>query len=55
MLHLLRSVPDDLTTDLFEEMLDDANDTVIRLYEDDLNWDQLIETIFAHEKVICWW
>ncbi len=53
-LHLLRSKPDELV----EKILDLAkqeNDKVVKLYEDNVDWEKLIDEIFEFDKVISWW
>ncbi len=29
--------------------------SVVVLYETETDWDALVDDIFAHDKVICWW
>jgi hypothetical protein len=59
-LHLLRSEPDDITATLIEALSHDNTATVCPLYPDAISqapvdWDRLVDDIFNHDKVICWW
>ena len=59
-LHILRSVPDRVVEDLIETMTAEEWATVVPLYEDDLthtpvDWNRIVDDIFSHERVICWW
>ncbi len=55
MLHILRSEPDEATLELIDAMPHGDQASVIRLYETEADWDQVIEHIFGHKKIICWW
>lgn len=55
MLHLIRSAPDSQTMELIETMVQRDKDRVIHLYDGPQEWDRIIERIFHHEKVTCWW
>jgi len=54
VLHILKSEPDDTVTS-FLAAFSDQEVTTVRLYEGDVDWEQLVEKIFAHDKIICWW
>ena len=59
-LHLLRSEPDESVAALIEALERDGTATVCPLYPDAINqkpvdWDRLVDDIFNHDKVICWW
>ena len=59
-LHLLRSEPDDIMAALIEALSRDNTATVCPLYPDAISqtpvdWDRLVDDIFNHDKVICWW
>ncbi|MCF8105949.1 MAG: hypothetical protein K9K64_10725 [Desulfohalobiaceae bacterium] len=53
-LHILRTEPDQTTTELFE-LVAEPEEKRVRLYSGDVDWDQLVEDIFAADKVISWW
>lgn len=55
MLHLIRSEPDAPTEDLIEAMRLEDRDCVLRLYEENPDWDLIVRSIFEHDKIICWW
>lgn len=54
-LHILRSNPDETV----EKLIDCLNDTdeanVQPLFQGDVDWSRLVDDIFTHDKVICWW
>lgn len=59
-LHLLRSEPDENVAALIEALTRDCTATVCALYPDAINqkpvdWDRLVDDIFNHDRVICWW
>ena len=55
MLNIVRSEPDDAVKNFIETFSQDAEDKVIALYEGDVDWSCLVDEIFAHDRVICWW
>jgi hypothetical protein len=54
ILHILRSKPDETVVALMEPLAGLDGKTVA-LFEDDVDWDALVDDIFASEKVISWW
>jgi hypothetical protein len=55
-LHILKSAPDDNTLrliDLVNECEDESH--IFQLYESDSDYEELIDQIFKHDKVISWW
>lgn len=59
-LHLLRSEPDETVRAFIEALGRDRGATVVSLYPDDIantpmDWHRLIDDIFKHDRVICWW
>jgi hypothetical protein len=55
LLHILRSVPDDGTQKMMAELSTDGNTDVIKLYDADMNWEEAVDAIFSHSRVVCWW
>ena len=61
VLHLLRSEPDEIAVMLITALADGKDAaTVACLYPDTVSgtpvdWNRILEDIFAHDKVICWW
>ena len=59
VLHILKTEPDDMVAGLIEALSGEDGVAVVCLYEDELSggivdWERLVDDIFAHEKVICW-
>ena len=54
-LHIYRSKPDKATEKLLKPLLGVVAVKVIKLYEGNINWNQVVDELFKHEKVICWW
>jgi len=55
VLNILRSEPDDMVAQWVEAFSKDEGAKKIALYEGDVDWPELVDEIFAHDKVICWW
>lgn len=55
MLNIVRSEPDDAVKNFIETFSGSAEDKVIALYEGDVDWAGVVDDIFAHDNVICWW
>jgi hypothetical protein len=55
VLQIFRSEPDETVKQLSEAVSKSENTSTARLYSDDVNWSQIVDDIFSHDKVICWW
>ena len=60
LLHILKTEPDQNVVRLIEALSGEEGATVVILYQDDIagravDWPRLVDDIFAHDKVICWW
>lgn len=55
ILHILRSEPDELVEKLIENLSEEDGATVTSLYQSDVDWSRLVDDIFSHQKIICWW
>ena len=55
ILHILRSEPDETVEKLSAALSKDNTTTVIPLYQGKVDWPALVDDIFSHDKVICWW
>lgn len=60
VLHILKSQPDDTVTALIESLSRETAVRVVGLYPDEISgtsvdWERLVEDIFACDRVICWW
>jgi hypothetical protein len=53
-LHILRSEPDDEVRELIQASASSEVEQ-IRLYEEAVDYDQLVDEILSHDRVICWW
>ena len=54
-LHILRSAPDEMIEKLIKVVTHEDPSTVRALYKGDIDWSALVDDIFTHDKVICWW
>ena len=59
ILHILCTEPDDTLQQFIESISGENGVNVVCLYSDAItntpvNWERLVDDIFAHEKVICW-
>ena len=59
ILHILCVEPDDTVQRFIESISGEDGVNVVCLYNDGIaktpvNWERLVEDIFAYEKVICW-
>ena len=54
VLHIFKSEPDETVKRLMEGSSDD-DVTTISLVGDEVDWLDLVDQLFAHDKVICWW
>jgi hypothetical protein len=55
VLHILKSEPEQLASDLIRETCRENDCKNIELYRGDVDWGQVLQEIFAVDKVICWW
>jgi hypothetical protein len=55
VLHILRSEPDEMTRNLILQTFEDAQNIEIPLYQENVNYDELVADIFSSDKVISWW
>ena len=53
-LHILRSEPDERVLELIR-MISPDDSMQIPLYEETVDYDRLIDALFSHDRVICWW
>ncbi|UCH21452.1 MAG: hypothetical protein JSU83_23640 [Deltaproteobacteria bacterium] len=55
ILYILRSEPDE-DVDQFMSVITNGDQSKVQaLYKGDVNWATLVDDIFSHDKVICWW
>jgi hypothetical protein len=60
VLHILKSEPDETVAGLIEALSEGQGVSVVSLFEDqitgnDVNWSRLVDDIFSHDRIICWW
>jgi len=59
ILHILCAEPDDTVQRFIESISGENGVNVVCLFHDGItrkpvNWERLVDDIFAHEKIICW-
>jgi len=54
LLHIVKTEPDAATEFLIQELGPGKQVTRFDLYQDQ-DYQKLVEMIFAHDEVICWW
>lgn len=55
VLHLLRSDPNELVQQIINKNSGEESSMEVRLYQDQVDYKQIIEKIFNSDRVICWW
>ena len=55
ILHILRSEPDTTIKNIVASTTNGDKSKTTELYKDDIDWSQLVDDIFSHDKIICWW
>ena len=55
LLHILRSEPDETVEKLINNLAEGDEATVKPIFQGDVDWSRLVDDIFSHDKVICWW
>ena len=55
LLHILKSAPDEHTRTLMD-MVNQGEETIeVKLYDEAIDYNRLVDLIFEHEKVVTWW
>ncbi len=54
VLHILKSEPS-VTVQEFMEAFAEEEVKTVPLFEGEVDWATLVDDIFEHDKVICWW
>ena len=55
ILYILRTRPD-VTVEKFMQTVTNGDQAdLAALYKKNLDWSRLVDDIFEHDKVICWW
>ncbi len=55
LLHVLKSEPDEIIKTLMESLSEGNEVQQFDLYKGEVDYDKLVEQVFEHDKVVCWW
>lgn len=55
VLHVLKSEPDDTMRELMAPLSEGHDVQQFEMYQGEVDYDKLVEMVFEHDKVICWW
>ncbi len=55
LLHIMKSEPDNSSKTLIDILSAGEKATVFPLYEDQPDYEKLIDLVFEHDKIISWW
>lgn len=53
-LHIFRNEPDEQVRELVRETTPEET-TQIALYEENVDYDQLVSAMFTHDRIVSWW
>lgn len=54
VLQILKSEPDEDVQRFMEAFVDDEV-KIVHLFEDEVDWAELVDDIFTYDKIVCWW
>jgi len=54
VLHIYKSEPDEITKKL-AEALSEGEAVEVKLYEGNVDYEDLVKKIFECDKIFCWW
>jgi hypothetical protein len=55
ILHILRTEPDETVKEMVALTTNGDQSKTAELFKGDIDWSQLVDDIFSHDKIICWW
>lgn len=55
ILHILRSEPDTTVKNIVASTTNGDESKTTELYKGDIDWSRLVDDVFSHDKIICWW
>lgn len=55
LLYIMRSEPDKNTESLMNILSEGEESSIFPLYDEQADYEKLIDMIFEHDKVISWW
>lgn len=54
-LHILKTEPDNNTKVLMDSISQGEETTVFKLYDEDADYEKLVDLIFEYDKTVSWW
>lgn len=54
-LHILKTEPDNNTKALIDNVSQGEESTIFRMYDENVDYEKLIELIFEYDKTVSWW
>ena len=55
ILHILRTAADETVKDIVASTTNGDQSKTAELYKGEIDWSSLVDDIFSHDKIICWW
>jgi len=55
ILHILKTEPDNNTKVLMDSISQGEETTVFKLYDEDADYEKLVDLIFEYDKTVSWW
>ncbi len=55
ILNVFKSEPDAVIKKLMEPLSKDNEAQEFEMHQGDVDYDKLVEMVFEHDEVICWW
>ncbi len=55
ILHICKTKPDKETELYIKKLSKNKKTTTINLFSPDIDWDDVVDNIFLHKKVVTWW
>jgi len=55
ILHIFRTEPDETVENIVATTTNGDESKAAELYKGEINWSCLVDDIFSHDKIICWW
>jgi hypothetical protein len=54
-LHILKTEPDNNTRALIDSISQGEESAIFRMYDENVDYEKLIELIFEYDKTVSWW
>lgn len=55
VLHIFKSRPDGMVSDIVKQTCQQDDCGFIETFQENVDWDDVVDKLFAADKVICWW